>query len=636
MAGDEAITTPALIEEPTEETNPDLAPLPTNEALGEPYTNEPIDDDLDYGDKVGQEVPLTDDGGLIKKIITAGEGWESPEAGDEVTVHYVGTLEDGTKFDSSRDRDDPFVFTIGQGRVIKGWDQGVAKMKRGEKALLICKPEYAYGAQGSPPKIPPNATLHFEVELLSWRSIKDISGDGGVIKTVTAEGSGYEQCHDLFEVKVSYIARVAGSDSPFASADEVLFPVSEGLLVPAIGVALRTMKKGEKVNLKVKPAYGFGEAGSEQYGVGPNADLEIDLALLDWHHVEHVTPDGGVVKKTLVARDDEFRKPNDGARVTLRITGKVLPDGPVFMQHHEEGSELVFITAEEQVCEGLEAAVMKMKQGEKAIVTITDPAQGYGSETEFAGPLAPVPPGSSIQFDVELVQFENSKESWEMSDAEKVEAARQRKDKGNAYYKAGKLAKAQSMWERAVSLVQYDKSFPEEAKAASREVKRSCWLNLAAMDNKQGHWKDALRHCNNVLEYDSQNVKALYRRAQAQMGLQDLFEAEQDIKKALYTEPKNADVLALQRKLKVAMKEQNKKEASLYSKMFKFPAASKASTAAAAPAAEGGHEATPAAVVTDEPSAAAPTEAPAAAATAPEVSVVPMEAEAPAAEAAAA
>jgi FK506-binding protein 4/5 len=74
---------------------------------------------------------------------------------------------DGTKFDSSRDRGDPFEFTIGKGQVIQGWDQGVATMKRGEVANLICKSEYAYGASGSPPKIPPNATLKFEVSNLS-------------------------------------------------------------------------------------------------------------------------------------------------------------------------------------------------------------------------------------------------------------------------------------------------------------------------------------------------------------------------------------------------------------------------------------------------------------------------------------
>merc|ERR1711871_1316430 len=92
----------------------------------------------------------------------------TPANGDEVVAHYVGTLEDGTKFDSSRDRGDPFKFTIGKGQVIRGWDQGFATMKKGEKAVLTIRSEYGYGENGSPPKIPGGATLKFEVELLSF------------------------------------------------------------------------------------------------------------------------------------------------------------------------------------------------------------------------------------------------------------------------------------------------------------------------------------------------------------------------------------------------------------------------------------------------------------------------------------
>jgi FKBP-type peptidyl-prolyl cis-trans isomerase len=91
----------------------------------------------------------------------------SPKAGDTVTVHYTGWLTDGAKFDSSVDRDDPFAFVLGAGQVIQGWDEGVATLKVGEKARLTIPPEKAYGANGYPGAIPPDATLIFEVELLS-------------------------------------------------------------------------------------------------------------------------------------------------------------------------------------------------------------------------------------------------------------------------------------------------------------------------------------------------------------------------------------------------------------------------------------------------------------------------------------
>jgi peptidylprolyl isomerase len=92
---------------------------------------------------------------------------DSPKTGQAVTVQYTGWLTTGKKFDSSRDRNQPFTFNIGQGRVIKGWDEGVATMKIGGKRRLIIPASLGYGASGSPPVIPANATLIFDVELLS-------------------------------------------------------------------------------------------------------------------------------------------------------------------------------------------------------------------------------------------------------------------------------------------------------------------------------------------------------------------------------------------------------------------------------------------------------------------------------------
>ena len=104
--------------------------------------------------------------GLDIEDVKVGTGTEAV-AGKTVTVHYVGTLESGSKFDSSRDRGEGFAFRLGAGQVIKGWDEGVAGMKIGGVRKLTIPPALGYGARGFPPVIPANAVLLFEVELLS-------------------------------------------------------------------------------------------------------------------------------------------------------------------------------------------------------------------------------------------------------------------------------------------------------------------------------------------------------------------------------------------------------------------------------------------------------------------------------------
>ena len=107
---------------------------------------------------------ITTDSGLQYIDVEVGTG-ESPKPGQMVRVHYTGVLENGTKFDSSVDRNEPFEFPIGQGRVIKGWDEGVLTMKIGGKRKLVIPADLGYGSRGIGP-IPPNSTLIFDVELL--------------------------------------------------------------------------------------------------------------------------------------------------------------------------------------------------------------------------------------------------------------------------------------------------------------------------------------------------------------------------------------------------------------------------------------------------------------------------------------
>ncbi|CAN9499258.1 unnamed protein product [Ophioblennius macclurei] len=228
----------------------------------------------------GEDITPKKDGGVLKLVKREGTGTELPMIGDKVYVHYVGTLVDGTPFDSSRERDDKFTFELGKGQVIKSWDIGVATMKVGELCQFICKPEYAYGSAGSPPKIPPNATLVFEVELFDFHG-EDISGEenGGVIRRIITRGQGYAKPNEGAAVEVT----VQGTcDGRVFDERELKFEVGDGesLGLP-LGVekAIMAMEQGEEAIFNLKPKYGFGNEGNARFNIPGGATLQYKIKL---------------------------------------------------------------------------------------------------------------------------------------------------------------------------------------------------------------------------------------------------------------------------------------------------------------------------------------------------------------------
>jgi peptidylprolyl isomerase len=199
-----------------------------------------------------------------------GDG-EEAKAGDLVVVHYTGKLRNGKKFDSSYDRDEPFPFRLGAGKVLKGWEEGVAGMKEGGRRKLVIPPDLGYGERGSPPEIPPSSELHFEVELLRIVRLKI---------TDLVEGKG-DPAKAGNTVEVHYTGTLKDGkkfDSSLDRGEPIEFELGAGEVIKGWDQGVAGMRVGGKRKLVIPPELGYGKKGKG--AIPGNAELHFEIELL--------------------------------------------------------------------------------------------------------------------------------------------------------------------------------------------------------------------------------------------------------------------------------------------------------------------------------------------------------------------
>eukprot|EP00300_Choanocystis_sp_HF-7_P042947 c9600_g1_i2.p1 GENE.c9600_g1_i2~~c9600_g1_i2.p1 ORF type:complete len:527 (+),score=162.25 c9600_g1_i2:43-1623(+) len=486
-------------------------------------------------------VDITGDGGLLKEILVAGAGDESPQPGDDVYVHYVGTLaSDGSQFDSSRDRDAPFNFTLGKGNVIKGWDVGVATMKRGEKAIFTIRADYGYGDRGSPPKIPGGATLKFEVELLRWNE-KEVAGtDGAVTLRVLNAGTGWQNPEEGDEVVVQYVGRSNGKE--FVRVDQPT-PVVMGTGVLPAGVEKALTSEGKKgtklhVSLNSEWASGFGADGH---------GAEFEIELFDWNTVSDIHGDHGIVVKT-IGQVSSYESCDDACKVTLTLQGTGFPGNVVFEAEHQ----VVTTIGDGDLPYALEQGLGKLKKGQSATVSITN---AYLKQGDFESVLY-------------TVKIDDVVPTYSLNFEDKIAASTKRREQGNNYFNAGDYTSALSKYKNAFKLVEHASEKDDDKKAAIDQMKLLCHLNKAMVYKKQNDLKTALSECRDALKISPSHAKALFRLGTIHLALGELADAKSTFERVKELDPTITDA---DKQLALVAKEQKKRDQTdkrLFAKML--------------------------------------------------------------------
>lgn len=364
------------------------------------------------------EGALTTESGLQYVEKVAGDG-PAPQEGDIITLHFTGTLPDGTVFGDSYSSNQPVTVIYGREQLLPGWEEGLGLMKEGGQAQLIVPPELGFGAEpvGA---IPPNSQLILDVELLSVSAPPEPATVDKDDLTTTASGLQYfdivegdgptpEQGGNVSTDFAIWVQEDDGDRFVVSSADNGPIPFALGALdvvFPGWDEGVSTMKEGGKRLLIIPSDLALGSQGGGD--IPPDSTLVMEVELLEViappepvvmtevDPGDYIETDSGLMYFDIVEGDGE--SPEDGQTVTVHYTGW-LEDGTQFDSSVERGQPFTFPIATGSVIAGWDEGVATMKIGGKRQLMI--PADlAYGESGS-----GPIPPGSTLIFDVELLDI---------------------------------------------------------------------------------------------------------------------------------------------------------------------------------------------------------------------------------------
>lgn len=375
---------------------------------------------LAYSCKSTKEVPAISkvkvtSSGLQYQITQEANGAQA-EAGDMVKVHYTGKLTTGEVFDNSLDRGEPISFKLGTGMVIKGWDEGIALMKEGEKATFTIPPHLGYGEKEMG-KIPANSTLIFDVELVKViKAVKPYDAKGkekmktnsGLEYTIVEQGNGVKAAPGKI-VKVHYTGYFENGsifDSSVERGEPIEFPLGKGMVIPGWEEGISLLRVGDKAKLYIPYQLAYGESGRGP--IPAKSNLIFDVELVEVKEIPQVIPFNVEGKDTIatesglkyiVVGQGTGKKAEAGKVVTVHYSG-YLTNGEMFDSSVQRGQTFKFILGQGQVISGWDEGVALMSEGSRYRLVIPSNL-GYGNRE-----IGPIPAGSTLIFDVELIKVD--------------------------------------------------------------------------------------------------------------------------------------------------------------------------------------------------------------------------------------